>query len=158
MIPGYKFAVSLLQFPKQAGAHALLPGFFGPPVILWIKLRESGLAFQANLTVCLVNESVKSTRSPCKVPMPVGHCRIRPLSLRPTLRRDQKELSAEEESAIRQPIMEKYEREGSPYYSTARLWDDGIIDPADTRRVLGLAISASLNRPIPPTTFGLFRM
>jgi acetyl-CoA carboxylase carboxyltransferase component len=55
-------------------------------------------------------------------------------------------------------IRAKYEAEGNPYYSTARLWDDGIIDPADTRRVLGLAISASLNRPIQATTFGLFRM
>jgi acetyl-CoA carboxylase carboxyltransferase component len=55
-------------------------------------------------------------------------------------------------------IREKYEREGSPYYSTARLWDDGIIDPLDTRRVLALGISASLNAPIPETTFGVFRM
>jgi acetyl-CoA carboxylase carboxyltransferase component len=55
-------------------------------------------------------------------------------------------------------IREKYEREGNPYYSTARLWDDGIIDPADTRRVLALGISASLNAPIPETTFGVFRM
>ena len=52
----------------------------------------------------------------------------------------------------------KYEEEGSPYYSTARLWDDGIIDPLDTRRVLALGISAALNAPIPETTFGVFRM
>jgi acetyl-CoA carboxylase carboxyltransferase component len=55
-------------------------------------------------------------------------------------------------------IREKYEREGNPYYSTARLWDDGIIDPRDTRRVLALGISAALNAPIPETTFGVFRM
>jgi acetyl-CoA carboxylase carboxyltransferase component len=55
-------------------------------------------------------------------------------------------------------IREKYEREGNPYYSTARLWDDGIIDPLDTRRVLALGISAALNAPIPETTFGIFRM
>jgi acetyl-CoA carboxylase carboxyltransferase component len=55
-------------------------------------------------------------------------------------------------------ILSKYEREGSPYYSTARLWDDGIIDPLDTRRVLALGIAASLNAPIPETTFGVFRM
>ncbi|HXY86359.1 MAG TPA: carboxyl transferase domain-containing protein [Gaiellaceae bacterium] len=55
-------------------------------------------------------------------------------------------------------IRAKYEREGNPYYSTARLWDDGIIDPLDTRRVLALGISASLNAPIPETTFGVFRM
>src|SRR5437867_836547 len=54
-------------------------------------------------------------------------------------------------------IRSKYEREGSPYYSTARLWDDGIIDPLDTRRVLALGISAALNAPIPETTFGVFR-
>ena len=56
------------------------------------------------------------------------------------------------------PILEKYEREGSPYYSTARLWDDGIIDPLDTRIVLGLGIAAALNAPIPETNFGVFRM
>ncbi len=55
-------------------------------------------------------------------------------------------------------IRAKYEREGNPYYSTARLWDDGIIDPVDTRRVLALGIAASLNAPIPETTFGVFRM
>jgi acetyl-CoA carboxylase carboxyltransferase component len=55
-------------------------------------------------------------------------------------------------------IRAKYEKEGSPYYSTARLWDDGIIDPLDTRRVLALGISAALNAPIPETTFGVFRM
>jgi acetyl-CoA carboxylase carboxyltransferase component len=63
-----------------------------------------------------------------------------------------------EEAGIRQPILDKYEREGNPYYSTARLWDDGIVDPRDTRRVLALGIAASLNAPIPETTFGVFRM
>ena len=55
-------------------------------------------------------------------------------------------------------IRAKYEAEGNPYYSTARLWDDGIIDPLDTRRVLALGISAALNAPIPETEFGVFRM
>ena len=54
--------------------------------------------------------------------------------------------------------LEKYDREGSPYYSTARLWDDGIIDPRDTRTVLALGIAASLNAPLPDTPFGVFRM
>jgi 3-methylcrotonyl-CoA carboxylase beta subunit len=63
-----------------------------------------------------------------------------------------------EQEAFKAPIREKYEREGSPYYATARLWDDGIIPPAKTRDVLGLAISAALNAPIRPTRFGLFRM
>ena len=65
---------------------------------------------------------------------------------------------AEEEEAFKAPIREKYEREGHPYYASARLWDDGIIDPADTRMVLGLGISAALNAPIEPTRFGIFRM
>ncbi|MEI7037253.1 carboxyl transferase domain-containing protein [Fulvimonas yonginensis] len=69
-----------------------------------------------------------------------------------------KSWSAEEEEAFKAPIREQYERQGHPYYASARLWDDGIIDPADTRRVLGLAISASLNAPIEPQRFGVFRM
>ncbi|CFO25278.1 carboxyltransferase subunit of acetyl-CoA carboxylase [Bordetella pertussis] len=66
--------------------------------------------------------------------------------------------SGAEEDAFKQPIREQYEREGHPYYATARLWDDGIIAPADTRRVLGLALSAALNAPIEDTRFGVFRM
>ncbi|MBX3689624.1 carboxyl transferase domain-containing protein [Dokdonella sp.] len=64
----------------------------------------------------------------------------------------------DEEEAFKAPIREQYEHQGHPYYATARLWDDGIIDPVDTRRVLGLAISASLNAPIEPGRFGVFRM
>ena len=80
-----------------------------------------------------------------------------------TVKRDQlaragKSLSAEEERAIRDPILEKYETEGSPYYSTARLWDDGILDPAETRQALALGISAAFNAPIPEAKFGIFRM
>jgi 3-methylcrotonyl-CoA carboxylase beta subunit len=63
-----------------------------------------------------------------------------------------------ERDAYRDEIREKYEREGNPYYSTARLWDDGVIDPAQTRDVLALAIDASLNAPIAETRFGVFRM
>jgi 3-methylcrotonyl-CoA carboxylase beta subunit len=66
--------------------------------------------------------------------------------------------SAEDEAAFKAPIRQRYEDEGNPYYATARLWDDGIIDPVQTRDVLGLAISASLNAPIPETQFGVFRM
>lgn len=66
--------------------------------------------------------------------------------------------SAEEEDAFKAPIREQYETQGNPYYASARLWDDGIIDPADTRRVLGLALSASLNAPIEKQRFGVFRM
>jgi len=60
--------------------------------------------------------------------------------------------------AFEAPILAEYERQGSPYYSTARLWDDGVIDPLDTRRVLAMGISAALNAPIPETRFGVFRM
>jgi 3-methylcrotonyl-CoA carboxylase beta subunit len=66
--------------------------------------------------------------------------------------------SAEEEQAFKDPIRQQYEHQGHPYFATARLWDDGVIDPADTRRVLALGLSASLNAPIPDTKFGLFRM
>lgn len=66
--------------------------------------------------------------------------------------------SAEEEAAFKTPIREQYELQGHPYYASARLWDDGVIDPADTRTVLGLGLSAALNAPIPETKFGLFRM
>ncbi|MEZ0471917.1 carboxyl transferase domain-containing protein [Luteimonas salinilitoris] len=66
--------------------------------------------------------------------------------------------TAGEEEAFKAPIRDQYETQGSPWYATARLWDDGIIDPADTRRVLGLAISASLNAPVEPARFGMFRM
>ncbi|MEO7936752.1 MAG: carboxyl transferase domain-containing protein [Dokdonella sp.] len=66
--------------------------------------------------------------------------------------------SADEEANFKNPIREQYERQGHPYYASARLWDDGIIDPVDTRRVLGLAISASLNAPIEQGRFGVFRM
>ncbi len=69
-----------------------------------------------------------------------------------------KEWSAAAEEAFKSPIREQYETQGHPYYATARLWDDGIIDPADTRRVLGLSLSAALNAPIEPTKFGVFRM
>lgn len=66
--------------------------------------------------------------------------------------------SVEDEAAFKQPIRDLYDKEGSPYYSTARLWDDGIIDPADTRRVLALALSATLNAPFEERGFGVFRM
>jgi 3-methylcrotonyl-CoA carboxylase beta subunit len=63
-----------------------------------------------------------------------------------------------DEQAFKAPILEQYERQGHPYYASARLWDDGVIDPADARRLLGLALSASLNAPIEQTKFGIFRM
>src|SRR5206468_1019717 len=66
--------------------------------------------------------------------------------------------SAGEEAAFKKPILEQFEHQAHPYYASARLWDDGVIDPADTRRVLALAISASLNAPIPDAKFGVFRM
>jgi 3-methylcrotonyl-CoA carboxylase beta subunit len=79
------------------------------------------------------------------------------------IKRDQKtarneDWSEQEEVAFKQPILETYETQGHPYYASARLWDDGVIDPIDTRKVLGLALSASLNKPIEDTRFGVFRM
>ena len=67
-------------------------------------------------------------------------------------------MSPEEEAEFKQPILDLYEKQGHPYYASARLWDDGVIDPADTRTVLGLSISATLNAPIQETRFGVFRM
>jgi 3-methylcrotonyl-CoA carboxylase beta subunit len=66
--------------------------------------------------------------------------------------------SAQEEEAFKAPIRQQYETQGHPYYASARLWDDGVIDPVDTRRVLALGLSASLNAPIAETKFGIFRM
>jgi 3-methylcrotonyl-CoA carboxylase beta subunit/propionyl-CoA carboxylase len=77
---------------------------------------------------------------------------------REQLAREHTSLSPEEEKQIRQPILDKYDVEGSPYYSTARLWDDGILDPAQTRHTLALALSAAFNSPIPRPKFGVFRM
>jgi 3-methylcrotonyl-CoA carboxylase beta subunit len=80
-----------------------------------------------------------------------------------TVRRDALEArgepwSEDDEARFKAPILEQYEVEGHPYYASARLWDDGVIDPADTRRVLSLGISAALNAPVEPTRFGVFRM
>ena len=77
---------------------------------------------------------------------------------RDQLARDGKELTSEEERAIADPVLAKYDSEGSPYYSTARLWDDGVIDPAETRLYLGLGLSIAHNAPIAEPRFGVFRM
>jgi acetyl-CoA carboxylase carboxyltransferase component len=77
---------------------------------------------------------------------------------RDQLAREGKPFPAADEAAIRDPILAKYDTEGSPYYSTARLWDDGILDPADTRAALALGLSAAANAPVPPAKFGVFRM
>ena len=69
-----------------------------------------------------------------------------------------KSWSAEEEAEFKQPIVEQFEAQSDPYFATARLWDDGLIDPAATRDVLGLGISAALNAPVEETRFGVFRM
>ncbi|GAA1495144.1 carboxyl transferase domain-containing protein [Paeniglutamicibacter kerguelensis] len=80
-----------------------------------------------------------------------------------TVKRDQLEAagsswSREEETAFKEPLKKQYEDQGNPYYSTARLWDDGVIDPLDTRRILGLALDVCATQPLPETSFGLFRM
>ncbi|WP_277302525.1 carboxyl transferase domain-containing protein, partial [Pseudomonas viridiflava] len=66
--------------------------------------------------------------------------------------------NAAQEAEIKQPILDQYEQQGHPWYSSARLWDDGVIDPAQTRDVLALALSAALNAPIEASRFGVFRM
>jgi 3-methylcrotonyl-CoA carboxylase beta subunit len=66
--------------------------------------------------------------------------------------------SADDEAAFKAPIRAQYEAQGHPYHATARLWDDGLVDPAQTRRVLALSLSAALNAPVVPTKFGVFRM
>jgi acetyl-CoA carboxylase carboxyltransferase component len=81
-----------------------------------------------------------------------------------TIKQDQLEregnpaMISEEAEEFKRPILEKYEHEGNPYYSTARLWDDGVIDPVDTLQVLGLALSVVLNSPKEESRFGVFRM
>ncbi|XDB61764.1 hypothetical protein AB1E18_015120 [Capra hircus] len=72
--------------------------------------------------------------------------------------REGKQFSSADEAALKEPIIKRFEEEGNPYYSSARLWDDGIIDPVDTRLVLGLSLSAALNAPIQKTDFGILRM
>jgi 3-methylcrotonyl-CoA carboxylase beta subunit len=74
------------------------------------------------------------------------------------LEREGREMTDEEREDFKRPILEKYEEEGNPYHSTARLWDDGVIDPVDTRMVLALGLSAAANAPIEETRFGIFRM
>ncbi len=88
---------------------------------------------------------------------------IQAASVLATVRRDNieaagKTWSAEEEASFKQPILEAYEREGHPYFGTAHIWDDGIIAPRESRRVLGLAFAAALNAPVEATKFGVFRM
>jgi 3-methylcrotonyl-CoA carboxylase beta subunit len=75
-----------------------------------------------------------------------------------TVHRDADKWTPAEAEIFKAPIRQRYEDEGNPYYATARLWDDGVIDPTQTRDALGLAIAASLGAPIPPTRFGVFRM
>jgi acetyl-CoA carboxylase carboxyltransferase component len=77
---------------------------------------------------------------------------------REQLGREGKVLSPEEERAISDPVRAKYEKEGDPYYGTARLWDDGILDPARTRPAVALALAAALGAPIPESRFPVFRM
>jgi acetyl-CoA carboxylase carboxyltransferase component len=74
------------------------------------------------------------------------------------LKREGSALSEADADAIRRPILDKYEREGSPYYSTARLWDDGLLDPAATRDALAIGLSVALNAPLAEPRFGVFRM
>ena len=77
---------------------------------------------------------------------------------RESLERAGKAWSAAEEQAFKAPLLDQYERQSNPYYATARLWDDGIIDPLDTRRHLAMGLAAAVQAPVEPTRFGVFRM
>jgi acetyl-CoA carboxylase carboxyltransferase component len=77
---------------------------------------------------------------------------------RDQLAREGRQLSEDDAREIREPLLAKYEEEGSPYYSTARLWDDGVLDPVHTRDALALGLAAAYNAPVPPAAFGVFRM
>jgi 3-methylcrotonyl-CoA carboxylase beta subunit len=77
---------------------------------------------------------------------------------RDALEKSGKTWSADDEQAFKAPILEQYAKQGSAYYASARLWDDGVIDPLETRHVLALGLSAALNAPVEKTTFGVFRM
>jgi len=77
---------------------------------------------------------------------------------RDNMDRKGQEWSAEEEAEFKKPIVDLYEHQGHPYYASARLWDDGVIDPAQTREVIAMGLAASLNKPIGDTKFGVFRM
>jgi 3-methylcrotonyl-CoA carboxylase beta subunit len=68
------------------------------------------------------------------------------------------DMTPDEQEAFKAPIREQYEHQGNPYYSTARLWDDGVIDPADTRTIVGLALSVVAQAPLEPVSYGVFRM
>ncbi|KAJ1641792.1 hypothetical protein LPJ64_006281 [Coemansia asiatica] len=74
------------------------------------------------------------------------------------VKRDTGALPADQEEEFKRPIVEKYDAEGHPYFATARLWDDGVVRPQDTRRVLALALSAASNQPVAETKYGVFRM
>ena len=87
----------------------------------------------------------------------VPECRVQGVRVEGA-RRGLPALQPEEVEALRQPLLQRYREQSDPYYATARLWDDGILDPPETRRVLGLALSACLNAPIGETRRGVLRM
>jgi propionyl-CoA carboxylase len=136
-------AVSNAQVPKftviiggsfGAGNYGMAGRAFGPRLLwMWPNSRISVMGGMQAATVLLT---------------------VR----RDALRAQGKDMTPEEQQQLMQPILDKYEAEGNPYYSTARLWDDGILDPVDTRMALALGLSMVANAPIPPTHFGVFRM
>ena len=156
-------AIAVLLLPAAADAQASIAGV----------VRDTSGAILPGVTVEASSPAlIERTRTA----VTDGSGQYRVVDLRPgtytvtftltgfsTVRRDGIEAkggtwSAEEENAFKQPIRDQYERQGHPYYASARLWDDGVIDPAQTRDVLGLGLSAAMNAPIDDTRFGVFRM
>ena len=129
-------AVASAEVPKFT---VLIGGSFGAG-----NYAMAGRAYQPRFLWSWPNARISVMGGPAGGPRPVhGPRRVR---------------DDAERDAFEAPILETYEREGSPYFATARLWDDGVIDPLDTRRVLALGLDAALHAPIPETRFGVFRM
>ena len=156
----------LQRLTPRAGVRypVLTPNVQGLQAALAAGAREVAVfgaaseAFSHKNINCSIAESLARFR-----PLAVSYTHLDVYKRQARVRRDGIEAkggqwSAEDEEAFRAPIRTQYEVQGHPYYASARLWDDGVIDPAQSRRVLALSLSAALNAPIQPTKFGLFRM
>ena len=141
---------SVLVGPVVGGVNALHPGLQLKVVLApWQELPERARAREVDVVLGELREIEQLPDFECAPLSPHEVC---------VVARAGHPFSDEEEARIKQPIVAQYEQQAHAYYSSAPLWDDGVIDPAQTRDVLALALSASLNAPIPDTRFGVFRM